>query len=154
MSEKPKKLQILIILEAVAGLLSLGFGLFAIPLMIMMGIISGNIEYGEAAGLAGAMSGSKGSSTQFLDFLIALGVALVVFAILHFMIAYGFWKEKRWAWNLGLLFPIVGIFSLIGIYITSKFLEGLLVVIPSIIFGLIVAFYLTRSHTKTYLGKT
>ena len=43
-------------------------------------------------------------------FLI-LGVVLLVFAIVAFILAWGFLKGKKWAWWLGVIFSVLQIIS-------------------------------------------
>ena len=154
--EKPKYLETIAIIETIWGLLTVGFALSAIPLMYIMGVISGPITSGHSEGMQGIMSGAGASETsaQFINFLIVLGVILVVLSVLHFLLAYGFWKGKSWGWNLGLIFPIVGIIGLFGIYFASNMLVGTVLLVPSVIFGLIVALYLTRPSIKAYFRTT
>ena len=152
MVEKPKKLETIAIIEAIWGLLTVGFALSAIPMMYIMGVIGGPITTtGNSAGMQGVMGGgSSEASAQFINFLIVLGIILVVLSVIHFLLAYSFWKGKSWGWNLGLIFPIVGIIGIFGIYFVSNILVGTVLLIPSVIFGLIIALYLTRPNIKAY----
>lgn len=73
-----------------------------------------------------------------------LGFVLVIFSFSSFVISYGFWKGKSWAWKAGLVVANVGI--IIGIL---TLIAGVL----SIIFYAIIDYYLTRPRIKKFFGK-
>jgi len=69
---------------------------------------------------------------------------MMIIGVINFIIAYGFWNGRGWAWTLGLIFSvlsiIIGIISLPG---------G----IPGIIIYALVLYYLTRPYVKRFFGK-
>ena len=87
--------------------------------------------YREApAWLSGALGGV----------LVVIGLGLVLFALLDFVLAWGVWKLYRWAWWLTMG---VAVLSVVGPLITAA--GGNLTSIPSIaINGTVIALLLTR----------
>lgn len=78
---------------------------------------------------------------------VAFGGLLLILALVGFVLAYGFWTGKGWAWILGIIFSIIGI------------IIGLVSIIgnPSSVIGIIIngliLYYLTRPHVKAWFGK-
>lgn len=149
-TERPDGITILAVLEGISGFYTLVTGIFLIPVLFLLREIS---RPSSSQLSIASQSSSSSTHVDFSILLIALGIIVVVLATLHFMLAYGFWKGRKWGWKLGIIFPIVGVIGSIIIYIVSSELEILVSVIPSIIIGLIIVFYLTRPHVKAYFGK-
>jgi hypothetical protein len=81
---------------------------------------------------------------------IAFGAVLVPLAIVSFIVAYGLWKGRRWAWPAALVLSIT---SIVWYAIT-------IAIIPSnggrtsgIIIGAVIIYYLYRPHVKEYFGR-
>lgn len=130
--ERPTGVTILAILEIIVGIVSLISGLAITILFATVGGMMGRIP--EAAPLA-ALFGAFGA---------VIGGLLILVSIVCFIIAYGFWKGKGWAWVLGLIFAIIGIIS------------GLISLpggIISIIINGLIIYYLTRPHVKEFFGR-
>jgi len=84
-----------------------------------------------------------------------LGVILLLFAILWFAIAYGFFKGRGWAWTAAIVLAILSIMLdvLPAILVASVELlldAGTLI---SIAILLLIILYLTRPHVKRFFGK-
>ncbi len=148
--ERPIGITIIAILEAIGGLyLILG----GILLLIIMTLINAMFNPSGSPGGMGSIGGS-GIETQpifTLGFYVAL-VFIIILAICNFMLAYGFWFGKRWAWKTGMIFPFIGVIGAIIIILTKLDLSQLISVIPSIVFGIIVIIYLFQPNVKTYFG--
>ncbi|MGD0689075.1 MAG: DUF998 domain-containing protein [Candidatus Bathyarchaeia archaeon] len=79
-------------------------------------------------------------------FLLLLSIIPLIFAIISFVLGFGLWKGRRWAWTWTLISSIIGLivsaagliigFGLVGIVIYAVFI-----------------FYLTRGRVKSYFGK-
>ncbi len=150
-TERPDGITILAVLEGISGFYTLVTGIFLIPVLFLLREIS---RPSSSHLSIATQSSSSSTHVDFTILLIALGIIVVVLATLHFMLAYGFWKGRKWGWKLGIIFPIVGIIGSIIIYIVSSELGILVSIIPSVIIGLIVVFYLTRPHVKAYFKKS
>lgn len=77
-------------------------------------------------------------------FLTFLGVVLTILGIVGFIVVWGMWSGREWAWWLTTIFAGIGV--LIG-----------LATLPGGFFGLIlngaVLYYFTRPHAKEYFGR-
>ena len=76
------------------------------------------------------------------------GVVLLVFAIISFVLAYGLFTGKAWAWFWSLVFAAIGIVIAI-----IEAMGSLGSAILPIIIQLIIIYYLTRPHVKAFFGK-
>lgn len=129
---RPTGVTILAILEIIGSvLLLLGAAAF-----FALGALAGAALDGD---LVGGFFGALGA---------AIGGVLVVMALIGFLLAYGFWTGKGWAWILGLIFSIIGI--LLGLV---TIIGNPSSIITIIINGLII-YYLTRPHVKAWFGRT
>ncbi|WP_226987101.1 hypothetical protein [Candidatus Nitrososphaera evergladensis] len=79
----------------------------------------------------------------------AVGAVLIVLGIVSFIVAWGLFKGKGWAWTVTIILSaisvIMGIVSLVG---------GNFGAIVNIIIAGVVIYYLYRPHVKAYFGKT
>jgi len=129
-------------------------------LQILSGL--GDITIGAVllilAVLAGALIGGALVTLLFLlDFVV---IALGIFS---FIMAYGLWTGKGWAWILTLIGAIIGI--ILGIIfaimsITVGFVEGsglyesLASIVCTIVFYLIILVYLNSGNVRAFFGRT
>lgn len=128
---RPTGVTVLAVLEILGGILSLvgAAGMFA------LGAIAEDLP---GMGALGGFFGLFGA---------LIGGVLVVFALIAFALAYGFWTGKGWAWILGIVFSILGlVLGLVSIIGNPS------AVINVIINGVIL-YYLTRSHVKAWFGR-
>ena len=76
--------------------------------------------------------------------LVILGLITILLGAISFVVAWGLWNGRDWAWTaaiaLAILGIILGLFTLPGGIIT-------------IIINLVVVYYLTRPHVKSFFGK-
>ncbi len=148
-TERPAGITILAVLEMIIGIYTLIIGLSWIFILFILH----EMDKPSMLELSGVSQANNSPINSTIS-LIALGVIVVVITILHFMLAYGFWKGRRWGWGLGIIFPIVGIIGSIILFLVNSELENLVIIIPSVIIGLIILIYLTRPHVKAYFGKS
>ena len=73
-----------------------------------------------------------------------VGVILIVIGLVAFLIAYGLWTGRGWAWTLCLIFSIFGL--IIGVLSLPS---GII----SLTINLLVLYYLTRRRVKAFFGK-
>ncbi|MEM0011094.1 MAG: hypothetical protein QXP86_06605 [Nitrososphaerota archaeon] len=123
--ERPFGVTVLAILEIIGGLILIGTGAF----IGAAGMMAGMVPYvGWAFGPA----------------FLALGVVIILIGLFSFVIAYGLWTGKGWAWTLALVLSIIGI--IVGIFNLPGGIIG-------IIINVIIIYYLTRPHVKAFFGK-
>ena len=127
-TQRPTGVTIIAILDVLGGLFFCVIG----GLLLLAAALLGNVisEYLPAY-ITGGVIG-------------AIGGFMMIIGVINFVIAYGFWNGRGWAWTLGAIFSvlsiIIGIISLPG---------G----IPGIIIYAIVLYYLTRPYVKRFFGK-
>lgn len=77
------------------------------------------------------------------------GLGLVVFAIVEFILAYGLWKGKGWAWIGSLIFAvIVLVFSAFTLFMRPRVGE-----VIALVLNLVIIYYLMQPRVQSYLGK-
>jgi hypothetical protein len=132
MSQKtrPTGVTILAVLEALGGLVWLLVGAGMMMVGALMPIFGAGLPmfFGAIAGL--------------------MGFVFLIFGIIAFVLAYGLFTGKGWAWLWSLVFAVIGIILALFEAMVSLG-SGML---PIIIY-LVIIYYLTRSHVKTFFGK-
>jgi lysylphosphatidylglycerol synthetase-like protein (DUF2156 family) len=125
---RPNGITVLAALEVLAGIAYL---LGAVALMV-----------------AGAMI----PLTQLPMFLSPLagvfGFVLLILAVVSFLLAYGLFTGRKWAWFWSLVFAIIGI-----LVVLVEAVGSLSSAITPIVLHLIVIYYLTRPYVKVFFGK-
>jgi hypothetical protein len=137
---RPLGVSIIAILNVISGIIMLigGVGLAAVgsalPTMTTV-----NPNAGGQMALVGLLGGGAA----------AVGAVLIVLGIVSFIVAWGLFKGKGWAWTVTIILSaisvIMGIVSLVG---------GNFGAIVNIIIAGVVIYYLYRPHVKAYFGKT
>lgn len=133
-AHRPTGVTVLAVLSVIAGVLSVFAGLALMALGAFFG----------AAGAAGDSAG--------LGIVAALGalagVALLLYAVFAFLVAYGLFSRKRWAWYAALVLAALqilqGVASLVGLEIVSAVL-GLAI-------GGFIAWYLLSPPVQAWFG--
>jgi len=74
-------------------------------------------------------------------FLAVMGIIILLLAVIGFIMAWGLWAGKRWAWTITMILSAIGI--VLGLFS----LPGSIV---SIIIYLAIIYYLTRPYVKAY----
>ena len=77
-----------------------------------------------------------------------IGGIMSVFGILGFVVAYGYWNGRGWAWTLGIVVTVIGL--ILSLLIIPQRLSYM--IISLIINGLII-YYLTSLDVKGWFGK-
>ena len=99
-----------------------------------------------ATGIAGVVS------APFLSDLggvaAATGIISLLLGIAYFVMAYGLWKGKRWAWTITLILSVIGII----LAIASIALGNVGAIVSIIIHGVVI-YYLYRPNVKAFFGK-
>ena len=133
-----------------------------VTIIAILNVISGIIMLAGGAGLATLGSAlptmttvdpNAGGQMALVGLLgggaVAVGAVLIILGIVSFIVAWGLFKGKGWAWTVTLILSaisiIMGIVSLVG---------GNFGAIVNIIIAGIVIYYLFRPHVKAYFGKT
>ena len=77
------------------------------------------------------------------------GLVLVVFAFVEFILAYGLWKGKGWAWIGSLIFAvIVLVFSALTLFMRPR-VGGVI----AVVLNLVIMYYLMQPRVQSYFGK-
>jgi uncharacterized membrane protein (DUF2068 family) len=77
-----------------------------------------------------------------------IGAALIALGIAYFVMAYGLWKGKGWAWTITVILSFIGI--ALGV---ASIAIGNIGAIFHIIINAIVVYYIYRPHVKVFFGK-
>jgi hypothetical protein len=89
-----------------------------------------------------------GFSTGFAFLLIPLALASFAFGFISFVLAYGLWNGRQWAWTSTMIISIIGlIVGIVGLIFGS-----LANVLPVIFYGLILA-YLSTANVRAFFGR-
>jgi hypothetical protein len=131
--ERPLGVTILAILEAIGGIIYLA-GILIIGLFLEM-----IREF-----MPGTMPGA-GFLKGFIGLIVLIAtIVLLILGLVSFLLAYGLWTGKGWAWTLTFIFSIIGI--LLGLISLPS---GII----SILINVLILYYLTRPHVKAFFGK-
>jgi uncharacterized membrane protein (DUF2068 family) len=79
---------------------------------------------------------------------IGIGGILFALGIFSFIVAYGLWTGKGWAWTLTVVLAIISI-ALNAVSLASANFGAII----SIIIDGIILYYVYRPHVKAYFGK-
>ena len=78
-----------------------------------------------------------------------MGAVLIALGIAYFVMAYGLWKGKGWAWTITLILSYIGI--ALGI---ASIITGNIAAVFHLIINIIVVYYLYRPNVKMFFGKS
>lgn len=77
------------------------------------------------------------------------GLGLVLLAFIQFILAYGLWKGKGWAWIGSLILAVIGlVFSAFTLFMRPRVGE-----IIALILNLVIMYYLITPRVQGYFGK-
>ena len=79
----------------------------------------------------------------------AVGIALLVFALIDFALAIGLWVGKRWAWIAGLVCAVLGI--MLGVF--SLFIRPGIGEVIALVLDLVIIYYLMQPKVQAYFPK-
>jgi len=141
--QRPIGVTILAILEVLVGILALfgSLGMFALAALL------NSADFMEQLNEMGQQIPQFLIDSGPMLFLI-LGVVLLVFAIVAFILAWGFLKGKKWAWWLGVIFSVLQIISGAFSLLTSG-VSGIL----SIAIPILILVYLMMASTKAWFNQ-
>jgi Predicted membrane protein (DUF2127). len=133
---RPTGVTVLAILEIIGGI----FSLLAAAALFALGALVGGVgmEMGEELPGLGFLAGALAA---------LLGGVFIITGLVAFLLAYGFWTGKGWAWILGI------VFSIIGIVLGVVSLIGNPASIVGILINIVIIYYLTRPHVKEWFGR-
>ena len=130
--QRPTGVSILAVLQILGGIFFSGFGII---LLILGGFV----------GIAGSIPDFPVFPAFFAGAILGIiGGIMTILGILGFVVAYGYWNGRGWAWTLGMIITALGL--IMGLLSLPESIIGLL------IDGLII-YYLTRPHVKKWFGK-
>jgi uncharacterized membrane protein (DUF2068 family) len=75
-----------------------------------------------------------------------MGAVFLIFGIIAFVLAYGLFTGKGWAWLWSLVLAVIGV-------ILAIFEARVVPIIVPLIINLIIIYYLTRPHVKAFFGR-
>jgi len=141
---RPLGITIIAILTIIGGIgfLASGIGALAFAPFLSNVNISSN------------MSPSAGTTTTVIPqgLLVGLsagiGAVFIALGIAYFVMAYGLWKGKGWAWTITVILSFIGI--ALGIV---SIVTGNIGAIFHLIINAVVVYYLYRPHVKAFFGK-
>lgn len=127
---RPVGVTVLVILQALLGVLALLGGLA----LFFTGLVLPEIfPYRRFFGPASIIS----------------GLALIILALIDFVLAFGLWSGKRWAWVTTLIFAVLSIASAVFmLFIRPRVSE-----LVSLILDLVVLYYLMQPRVQVYFGR-
>jgi lysylphosphatidylglycerol synthetase-like protein (DUF2156 family) len=99
-----------------------------------------------ASGIAAVVAAPFLSDMEGLS--AGIGAALMALGIAYFVMAYGLWKGKGWAWTITLVLSFIGI--VLGI---ASIVTGNIGAVFHLIINIIVVYYLYRPNVKAFFGK-
>jgi hypothetical protein len=76
--------------------------------------------------------------------VLVITIFLLILGLISFLLAYGLWTGKGWAWTLTFIFSIIGM--LLGL-VSLPF--GIIIILIDVL----ILYYLTRPHVKAFFGK-
>lgn len=100
-----------------------------------------------ASGIAAVVAAPFLSDMEGLS--AGIGAALIALGIAYFVMAYGLWKGKGWAWTITLILSYIGI--ALGI---ASIITGNIAAVFHLIINIIVVYYLYRPNVKMFFGKS
>jgi uncharacterized membrane protein (DUF2068 family) len=86
----------------------------------------------------------------FPSVLLFAGVVFVIFAVIDFIIAYGLFVGKKWAWILSMIFSVLGIITAVF----SLFMRPRMGEFLAMIIDLVILFYLMQPRVQAYFKRT
>ena len=122
-----------------------------VTILAVLEVIAGIFMLLGAMGMAflASMGGQIPGAGVFIGmFAMAMSVIFIVMGIVAFIIAYGLWNGRGWAWWLALIFAVISLLIDLGSMVAGNF-SGII----GLIIALIIIYYLTRPHVKEFFGR-
>ena len=144
---RPVGVSIIAILEAVVSLFTLFGGIALVGLAAFLaaggwGVIPEQ-ELERALREMPWASGFTGVRFMALTtaFLTVMGIIVLAIAVIGFVLAWGLWVGKRWAWTATIVLSVLGI--LLNLFSLPASIIGILIYAA-------IIYYLTRPYVKAY----
>ncbi len=119
-------------------------------LQILSGI--GDILIGTILLLASLVLGILGGGVLASAFLL-LGLLAFALGIFSFVLAYGLWTGKGWAWSLSVIGATIGlVLGVLGLVVGGLTLDSLADLIP-IILSVLILVYLNTNTVRAFFGR-
>ncbi len=144
--QRPFGVTLLAILMIIGGVLSLiaAIGSFALSAVIDVQEIIEQLGPNFPEGIVEALP----------SFFGIVGIVFLIFAVLAFLIAYGYLKGRGWSWTLSVVLMGLSIlFSVIGFVLSGITAAGLISMLIGIAIPAIILVYLFQPGVKAWFGK-
>lgn len=128
---RPLGITILVVLEIMLGAIDVLFGLLLLTAYLLVVSIP---WLGMYAG--------------FELFLLPLAFFLLIFGLFAFVLAYGLWTGRGWAWISSMMLAVIGMI----VAVVGLFLGSFANVVPLILYALILI-YLNTYHVRVFFGR-
>ncbi|GBC73242.1 hypothetical protein HRbin04_00639 [archaeon HR04] len=137
-------------------------GVTIIAVIMAIGGIILTIIGAAMIGIAGTTSISSSTSTidstVFTILLLVIGPIVLVLGVTNFVVSYGLFKGKEWAWAIAVLVLIMGIaITAVQMAITKWIGTDAIGNVTGSVIGIvingIILYYLFRPHVKTYFRR-
>jgi len=135
---------------AVLAILGAIFLLFSGAVLIGLGLVIGTYAASQitsalaTAGYPGLASLGAGTIAAIIT---AFGAIFLILGLLDLALGVGFLGGKSWAWTLGMIVSVINIVWNILQIAFGSYSSAL-----GLIIGVIIVYYLTRPHVKTFFG--
>lgn len=122
---------------------------FGITLLVLLQILLGILELLGAFVVAFVSFVVPEMFPHVRFFAPFSGLGLVVFAFVEFLLAYGLWTGKGWAWIGSLIFAVIGlVFSTLTLFMRARVGEAI-----ALVLNLVIIYYLMQPRVQSYFGK-
>ena len=81
---------------------------------------------------------------------VIIGGVVLFFSLVWFATGVGFLHGRSWSWTLGMIFSILSLLGAVGALTIGLITGG----VGGLIFWGLMLYYLTRTHVKTFFGKS
>jgi hypothetical protein len=140
---RPIGVTVLAVLSALVALLFV-----AITAVALLGLaLTTDASFIQALKGAGAPQGVIDNISTILG---VTSLVTLVFMMVYFLLAFGFWGGKRWAWGLGVVFVVLTIMYTLVDFVLFPGVTDMVSLILSILVPLIILVYLMMPGVKAY----
>jgi len=78
-----------------------------------------------------------------------VGILYVIFTVLAFIVAYGLWVGRKWAWVIAVILSVFGIIT----SVFTLFLRPRAGEVTALIIDLVIMFYLIQPRVQAHFGR-
>ena len=101
----------------------------------------------------GALLALTGAGTLASPLGYVIGVAHLAVGLTYFILGYGSWGGKSWAWSIGIAIAPISILEGIAQIASIPYPPSIPGTVLVIVMALIIIFLLTRPRVRAFLGK-